>query len=386
MKAGRHSERETGAMRNIPGTTVLVLASALATACVPQEKAALLAEGSDPVRFAAAAPIVNVAARKAALSKLPRAERKFWCKGSMRKARLGRTATIRGPIRHQKSNAQAASNALFGNIAAYYAGTGGSTALIRDTLAEGARIGAFTELAPYSPKEYRDYNTMNEPVFQVANFMVSLAHAYLILKEEYPRDINLLSAVEGWGDRLFQVTHQARDDFVGRAKGVDRRVLIAAGWAHWGGATNNRDALARAEHYYKRAMRTFGRGGKDRIWEHKGKRRIYYMNMTTAAALTTAYALHRAGVNDVYTMAPSGGTVVEGAAWLWDRLVEGRYSNLLRPRSQGSRSAAWVELFIREFPDHPSAEGMRAWRSKATGSLSGNMGGGPTTCLYRRIP
>ena len=295
-------------------------------------------------------------------------------------------ATIRGPIRRQQSNAQAAGNVLFDNIAGYYAGFDGSAKLIRDTLAEGARIEAFTEVAPYSPPEYKGYNPINEPVFQVANFMVPLAHAYLILKEEYPQDTELLSSVKGWGDRLFEVTKNARDDFKGRAKGVDRRALIAAGWAHWGGAANNRNALTQAERYYKRAMYTFGHGGKDRIWKHQGKRRIYYVNMTVAAALSAAYALDRAGGSDTYKMAPKRGTVVEGADWLWEELVKGRHSDLLRTRSGGSRSVAWIELFIREFPNHPSAVKMRAWRAKAATPLSGNMGGGPTTCLYRRTP
>lgn len=228
---------------------------------------------------------------------------------------------------------------------------------------------------------------MNEPVFQVANFMVPLAHGYLILKEEYPGDERLLSAVKGWGDRLFEVTKNARDDFKGRAKGIDRRALIAAGWAHWGGAVNNRDALAQAERYYKRALHSFGRGGKDRIWKHQGKRRNNYVNMTVAAALTAAYALDRAGIDDAYTMAPKRGTIVEGAEWTWDKLVESGDPDLLRTRHPGGRSVAWIEIFIREFPTHPAAAKMRAWRSsKTVGPFNGNMGGGPTTCLYRRIP
>ena len=346
----------------------------------------LAAEGLGLMRSAQAAPVVDVAARKGALSRLPEAERGDWCAGAMRQAKLERSATITGPVRRQKSNAQAAGSALFGNVANYYWGSKGAAERIRDTLAEGARIGAFTELAPYSPKEFKGYNPMNEPVFQVANFMVPLAHAYLILKEEFPEDTELLSSIKGWGDRLFEVTKSARDDFKGRAKGVDRRALIASGWAHWGGAADNRDALDDARRYYKRAMHAFGRGGKDRIWKHKGKRRIYYVNMTTAAALAAAYALHRAGVEDAYTIAPKRGTIVEGAEWLWEELVKGRHSDLLRARSGGSRSVAWIELFIRAFPDHPSAAKMREWRTKAARALSGNMGGGPTTCLYRRIP
>ena len=348
--------------------------------------AGLAAEGPGLVRSAAAAPVVDVAARKAALSKIPEPERGRWCVGSMRQAQLARRATITGPVRRQESNAQAAGSALFGNVADYYRGSKGATERIRDTLEEGARIGAFTELTPYSPKEFKGYNPMNEPVFQVANFMVPLAHAYLVLKDEYPRDTELLSSVKGWGDRLYEVTKNARDDFKGRAKGVDRRALIAAGWAHWGGAADNRDALDDARRYFKRAMHAFGRGGKDRIWKHKGKRRIYYVNMTTAAALAAAYALHRAGLDDAYTMAPKRGAIVEGAEWVWEELVKGRHSDLLRARSGGSRSVAWIELFIHEFPDHPSAAKMRAWRARATRPLSGNMGGGPTTCLYRRIP
>lgn len=346
----------------------------------------LAAEGPSLTRSAAAAPLVDVGARKAALSKIREPERGRWCVGSMRRAQLERRATITGPVRRQQSNAQAAGSALFGNVANYYRGSKRAAGQIRDTLAEGAQIGAFTELAPYSPPEYKGYNPMNEPVFQVANFMVPLAHAYLILKAEYPQDPELLSSVKGWGDRLFEVTKNARDDFKGRAKGVDRRALIASGWAHWGGAADNRDALAEAKRYYRRAMHAFGRGGKDRIWKHKGERRIYYANMTTAAALAAAYALHRAGVEDAYTMAPKRGTIVEGAKWLWKELVEGRHSDLLRARSGGSRSVAWIELFIREFPDHLSAAKMRAWRARATRPLSGNMGGGPTTCLYRRTP
>ena len=348
--------------------------------------AGLAAGGPGVVRSAAAAPVVDAGARKAELSKLSELERGDWCVGSMRQAQLARRATITGPIRRQRSNAQAAGNALFDNVANYYRGSIGAAERIRNTLAQGARIGAFTELAPYSPPEFKGYNPVNEPVFQVANFMVPLAHAYLILKEEYPEDTRLLSSVKGWGDQLFDVTKNARDDFKGRAKGIDRRALIAAGWAHWGGAAGNRDALAQARRYYKRALYSFGRGGKDRIWKYKGEARINYVNMTVAAALTAAYALHRAGVDDAYKMAPKRGTIVEAAEWVWEELIEGKHSDLLRARHSGGRSVAWIEIFIREFPAHPSAAKMRAWRAKATTPLNGNMGGGPTTCLYRRTP
>lgn len=61
--------------------------------------AGLSPEVPDLVRAAAAAPVLNVAARRAALSKVPVWKLRSWCRGSMRKAQLYRTATIRGPIR-----------------------------------------------------------------------------------------------------------------------------------------------------------------------------------------------------------------------------------------------------------------------------------------------
>ena len=344
------------------------------------------AEGFGLVRAAAAAPVVDVAARKAAIAQIPEAEREAWCNISLRRAQFDRRATITGPVRRQVSNAQAAGNALFANIANYYHGREGAAEQIREALARGAQIEAFTEMAPYSPPEYNNYNAMNEPTFQVANFMVPLAHAYLIVKEEYPEDTELLTSVKAWGDRLFEITKTSRDDFNDRVRGVDRRALIAAGWAHWGGAADNPDAVAQAKRYYKHAMRSIGRGGKDRTWKYKGKHRANYVNMTVAAALTAAHALHRAGVGDAYTMAPKGGTIVEGAEWIWEELIEGGHEDLLRARHPGGRSVAWIELFIREFPDHPAAATMRTWRSEAGSPLSGNMAGGPTTCLYREVP
>ncbi|MYG64818.1 MAG: hypothetical protein F4158_09795 [Synechococcus sp. SB0675_bin_7] len=148
-----------------------------------------------------------------------------------------------------------------------------------------------------------------------------MSHAYLIAKEEFRDDTRLLAAVRQWGDRLHEVTRDAGDSFGGRSRGVDRRVLIAQGWAHWGNATGNRKALADAYRYHVHALRSIGRNGRDRVWVNVfPKRRVYYANMTYGAAMSTAFALSRSGADDVYAMAPGGGTLVEGAAWLWETL------------------------------------------------------------------
>ncbi len=360
-----------------PKTGFGLLAAVLLAGCVTTGK------GVD--KAAPIVPVIDPGARKAALAELPPGERSRYCRAAARFASLDVEARISGPVRYQHSTAQMAGNAILETVEGWYAGHPSAAGYLRDTLEEGARIGAFTKILPYSPPEYPGYNPMNEPIYQVGNFMLALAHGYAILKEEYPRDTELLAAVRRWGDRLFELTSNASDTFGGRAKGVDRRVLIGQGWAHWGNATGNRKVLTAAYRYYIRALDSIGSGGKDRIWRYVFPSRVpYYMNMTYGAATATAYALSRSGAGDVYELAPGGGTLVEGTAFLWNLLLEKQPSELMNARSHGTRSVAWTELFAREFPDHPAAGKMDAWLAgKWTPRYGYN--GGPTTCLFRRI-
>ncbi len=332
-------------------------------------------------------PVVDPGARKAALAALSPSERRTYCYGRVHDtAHLSPVATIGGPIRRQQSNAQRAGNVLFENIAAWYLGREGAADAIRRTLAEGARIRAFAKLARYSPRGYTNYNPMNEPAWQVANFMVPLAHAYAVLEEEYPEETDLLSSVRQWGDRLFEATSNAGDSFRGRARGADRRALIAAGWALWGNVTGNRDILARAYRYYLLGVESIGHGGVERLFRFTHpERHLYYANMTYGAASVAAHALYRSGAGDVYTVAPGGGTLVEGVTWLWTRYSKNAPADLLRRHHPGSRGVGWVELFVREFPGHTTARDMETWLAAHPGPYYVNMGGGPTTCLFRRI-
>lgn len=341
-------------------------------------------------------PLIDVPERKAELAALAQPERaKFchaWWESPMGTVgalpELDRRAVITGAIEYQQSNAQHAGNILFGMVEAYYGGNPRALPEIRKTLEEGSRIDAFTVVVPYSPEEFPGYNPMNEPVFQVANFLVPLAHAYLILKAEFSEEVELIAAVKRWGDRLFEVSHGTNHDFKGGNRGIDRRVTIGAGWASWGNVAENRAALDAAYRYYIHAMAGTGKGGADKIWLYHHpelESHLYYVNVTISAALVTAHALNRSGARDAYTVAPGGGTVVEGAAWLWKALLEEQDSDLFRTRYTGSRGVAWAELFVHEFPDHPAAASMDAWLATRT-ALYLNMGGGPTTCLYRRVP
>ena len=332
-------------------------------------------------------PIVDPVERKTALLTLPVQEQNQYCWGSEQFVPLSEEARITGAIERQNSNAQSAGNAILENVESWYGGNERTSELLRESLSKGARIKAFTKIRPYNPSEYTNYNPMNEPVYQVSNFLLALAHGYAILKEEYSEDTELLTAVRQWGDELFRLTSTGSDDFIGRVGGVDRRFQIAQGWAHWGNITGNREALDRAYQYYVHGMQAFGRGGNSRIWQrYEPKKVLYYTNMTVSAALPAAYALFRSGAEDVYELKPGGGTIVEGASWLWERLSEEYPFDLMRARHSGSRAVAWTEIFVSEFPNHPAARKMDYWlEEQMVPRYAYTGGGGPSTCLYRKI-
>ena len=366
-----------------PVAVVCVLALILVAGCVTT------GEGVDP--STPITPVVDPGARKAALAKLPPDERSRYCQSyaGARRASLAVEARISGSSYSQNSTAQKAGTAIMETVESWYAGHPSASEVLRDTLAHGARIGALTKIFPYSPPEFPGYNPMNEPIYQVGNFMLALAHGYAVLKEDYPEDTELLAAVRRWGDRLFEITSNSSDDFVGRARGVDRRTLIAQGWAHWGNLTGNRKALGAAYRYYVHAVNSIGGGGRDNVWRHVFPSRVlYYTNMTYGSAMVTAYALYRSGAWDVYKIAPGGGTLVEGAAFYWESFLEEQPYDLMHTRTSGSRSPAWTELFVREFPNHPAAAKMASWRGRDSRvpKYAYTSGGGPSTCLYRRIP
>ena len=369
--------------------TVLFLSGAMLAACVATGGDGPTTTGERVVPETPIEPLIDVAERKTELASVPSSQRGRWCRMSLAEPNLTLRATITGSIEYQDSNVQRAGNALFGLIETYYGGFEFANAAekIRDTLREGARIGAFTDIVPYRPPEYPTLNPMNEPIFQVANFLVPLSHAYLILEEEYSEDTALLAEVRQWGNRLFELTGSGRDSFTHRYKDSDRRAHIAQGWASWGNVVKNRSAIDRAYRYYYRALVGTGEGGVDLAWvdvPKTGGTRLSFVNATLQSALVAAHALHKSGASDVYTMSPGGGTLSEGLAWLWDRVETKRPPEILAPRHDGSKSIAWIELFIREFPTNPATVRMKEW-TEGMGALHVNMGGGPTSCLYRAV-
>lgn len=87
-----------------------------------------------------------------------------------------------------------------------------------------------------------------------------------------------------------------------------------------------------------------------------------------------------------YAIAPGGGTLVEGIAWLWETLRVERPPELFNGRSVGSRSVVWAELFVEEFPGHPAGRSMDArFAGDGLSRFGYTSGGGATSCMYRRV-
>ena len=237
-----------------PVIVVCLLALTLLAGCVTTGRGV---DTAAPIR-----PVMDPGARKAALAQLPPAERsRYWQSyAGARRASLAVKARISGPITSQNSTAQLAGTTILETVESWYGGHPPVSEVLRDALADGARIGAFTKTLPYSPPEIPGYNPMNEPIYQVGNFMLALAHGYAVLKEDYPEDTELLAAVRRWGDRLFEITSNFSDKFGGRAGGVDRRTLMQ-GWAHWGNLTGNRKALDAACRCYAHTVDSIGQDG-----------------------------------------------------------------------------------------------------------------------------
>ena len=334
-------------------------------------------------------PVGHVGEREAQLAAMKLTDRGRWCLRSSQRAPLEQRVTVTGSLLEPQSNVQRASNALFRTVEAHYGGSSGAAPTIRHMLKEGAQGGAFTVLVPYVPAGMPGYNPLNEPVFHVAAFLVPLSHAYLIVKQGFPKDEALLAAVKTWGDRLYEVTREAGADYSDPETVLDRRASIAAGWAFWGNVANNRRAIADAYLYLFDALASIGPGGVDQIAASQAQiagaeEPLVLSTARIAPALVAAHALYRSGAAVAYTVAPGGGTIVESAAWLWNRLQVEQPDNLLQARDSGSEGVGWAELFLRDFPNHPLAAEIDAGLDKKR-PLYLNNGGGPTTCLYRPV-
>ena len=165
-------------------------------------------------------PFVDVSDQEKGIGRIAKKESVLkYCANNFSGIVMKREATITGAIQRQQSNVQMAGHSLFQSVERYFSDDEFAAADIRDALEEAVRINAFSDVKPYRPKEYPNYNKFNEPYFQLAVFLTPLAHAYLVMKAEYPNDIQFLESLRLWGDSLYKITVNGKNDFTGQSQG-----------------------------------------------------------------------------------------------------------------------------------------------------------------------
>ena len=71
--------------------------------------------------------------------------------------------------------------------------------------------------------------------------------------------------------------------------------------------------------------------------------------------------------------------------WLWDSVFDKDQFQLMLIQGSGSRTVAWAEIYMREFPDRNYTNKMRSWIESKKTPVYGAYAGGPVSCLYRAI-
>ena len=280
---------------------------------------------------------------------------------------------------------------LYNLLASYLHGKEYAAEMIYNGLLEGARTDAYSVIT--ADASAGSSWKWDEPTYYASMILWPLGYAYVLLVDEYGEDDPGVKEIKAWGDRLYVSSESKKVKWIKPAlpqgvSGADRAGLKAAAYSIWGNATSNEEVLRKGYWYFHHAMKTVGRGGKDIYWGkdakiRKMKKTLKYVGMTTGPALYAAYALSLSGVDDVFEEAPKGGNIKEGMAWLIKRAKETK--NKIYAKSYGyAMSMAYIELFMKLFPEHPVAVGEQAIREyKATYTV--HVGGGPATCFLRNI-
>ncbi len=278
---------------------------------------------------------------------------------------------------------------LYNLLAGYLFGTEHATEVIYEGLLEGARTDAYSIIKPDASADWSW--KWDEPTYYASMILWPLGYAYVLLVDEYGEDDPGVKEIKAWGDRLYASSESKPVKWISEAarlKGPDRAGLKAAAYSIWGNATGNEEALKKGYRYFRHAMKTVGKGGKDIYWKNdsgirKMKKTLKMVGMTTGPALYAAYALSLSGVDGVFEESPRGGNIKEAIAWLIKRTKETK--NKIYAKTYGyALSMAYIELFMKLFPEHPVAVGEQAVR-KYRSVYTVHVGGGPATCFLRDL-
>ena len=207
---------------------------------------------------------------------------------------------------------------LYALLESYVYGEEGAAEMIYNGLLEGARTDAYSVIKADASAE-SDWK-WDEPTYYASMILWPLGYAYVLLVDEYGEDDPGVEEIKAWGDRLYVSSESKNVKWIGGGgfvKGADRAGLKAAAYSIWGNATGNEKALRKGYWYFRHAMKTVGRGGKDIYWGkdaqiRKMKKTLKYVGMTIGPALYAAYALSLSGAENVFEESPKGGDIKDG--------------------------------------------------------------------------
>ena len=326
-------------------------------------------------------------------------KRSWYCRESGYSVLLAPTVRIDGGSRISSSSARPSATmstdpfmkSLYSLLASYVYGKEGAAEILYEGLLEGARTDAYSVIEADASAE--SHWKWDEPTYYASMILWPLGYAYVLLVDEYGEDDPGVKEIKAWGDRLYVSSESKKVKWIGGGgyvKGADRAGMKAAAYSIWGNATGNEEALRKGYWYFRHAMKTVGRGGKDIHWKkyqtiRKHKKILKYVGMTTGPALYAAYALSLSGAENVFEESPKGGDIKEGMAWLIKRAFETEDKISTKNKSH-SEGMGYAELFIKLFPKHSAAKLADSKLARSVGGIfTLHAGGGPATCLIRDI-
>ena len=152
-------------------------------------------------------------------------------------------------------------------IESYVYGDDGAAESLYEGLLEGARTDAYSVIEADAGAE--SHWKWDEPTYYASMILWPLGYAYVLLVDEYGEDDPGVKEIKAWGDRLYVSSESKKVKWIdgSSVKGADRAGLKAAAYSIWGNATDNEEALRKGYWYFRHAMKTVGRGGKDIYWK-----------------------------------------------------------------------------------------------------------------------
>lgn len=332
-------------------------------------------------------PFVDLGERRKEIANQPDISKGKLCHFAFYKAgRPEKVVLMSGPISRANINAQSYYTAINSAFPVYLVGDRKVLGKLKHNLSKAAKMHAFEKVKPNN-FGLRGYNGYNEGMFHQALLLISLGIALPELERVYGSGSPDVIAIKNWGNRIFKVSNNGRDDFKGKALGVDRAAGKAAAYAVWGISSNNTKALAAGYRLYRFAIRnSIGRRGKISKFGYKGaKKRLYYGNMTYGWATLAADALTKAGLKGAFDVGKRGRSIHNGVDWLVRNIVKSQPKIARNNRTDGSRTLAWMEYYIARFPNRKISKFIEGKLARNSNGMTGGMVGGATTCMVKII-